>query len=102
MICGHVSLIRAYERSWLADGILVDALCLDSQKRSAESIGDTYKKYGPGRVCTAYTLSHGNNPQAYFVVDRSDKGVNLSDLINSIKVIVPRNSSVPFPSSIQD
>ena len=80
----------------LSDGILVDALCLDSPKRPGESIEDIYQKYGLKRICNSYTLFHDNNPQAYFVVDQSDRGVNLSDLINSIKVIVPQNSSVPW------
>ncbi len=80
----------------LSDGILVDALCLDPQKRNKDSIEDTYKKYGLGRVCGTYTLFHYDEPQAYFVADRSERGVNLSDFINSIKVIVPRDSSVPW------
>ena len=41
-------------------------------------------------------MFHDNDPQAYFVVDQSERGVNLSDLINSIKVIVPQNSTVPW------
>ena len=88
------NLSAAYKQ--LSDGILVDALCLDSVKRPGESIGDIYQKYGLKRICNSYTLFHDNNPQAYFVVDQSDRGVNLSDLINSIKVIVPQNSSVPW------
>ncbi len=89
-----LNLGAAYKQ--LSDGILVDALGLDSQKRTGESIGETYKKYGLSRICSSYTLFHDNNPQAYFVVDQSDRGVNLSDLINSIKVIVPQSSSVPW------
>jgi hypothetical protein len=89
-----LNLGAAYKQ--LSDGILVDALCLDSVKHTGESIEDSYKKYGLARICSSYTLFHDNNPQAYFVVDRSDRGVNLSDLINSIKVIVPQNSTVPW------
>ena len=88
------NLSAAYRQ--LSEGILVDALCLDSQKCQGESIEDSYKKYGLKRVSSSYALFHDNDPQAYFVVDQSERGVNLSDLINSIKVIVPQNSTVPW------
>lgn len=88
------SLGAAYRQ--LSEGILVDALCLDSHKHQGESIEDTYRKYGLCRNCRTYTLFHDGEHRAHFVVDRSDKGINLSDLINSIKVIVPQHSSVPW------
>jgi hypothetical protein len=87
--------LRAAYRQ-LSDGILVDAFCLDTHKSSGESIEAIYRKYGLKRMCSSYTLFHDNRPQAYFVADQSDRGINLSDLINSIKVIVPLNSSVPW------
>jgi hypothetical protein len=87
--------LRAAYRQ-LSDGILVDAFCLDTHKSPGESIEATYRKYGLKRMCSLYTLFHDNMPQAYFVADQSDRGINLSDLINSIKVIVPLHSSVPW------
>jgi hypothetical protein len=84
----------AYKR--LSEGLMVDAFCLDTPKTAGESIEDIYRKYGLKRMCSSYTLLHDNKPQAYFVADKSDRGINLSDLINSIKVIVPQTSSVPW------
>jgi hypothetical protein len=84
----------AYRR--LSGGIMVDAFCLDTPKADGESIGDMYGKYGLKRICRSYTLFQDNIPRAYFIADRSDRGVNLSDLINSIKIIVPHDSSVPW------
>ncbi len=80
----------------LSGGLMVDAFCLDVPKMPGESIEDLYEKHGLRRQCNIYTLFYDDKPQAYFVADHSDKGINLSDLINSIKVIVPHNSSVPW------
>jgi len=79
-----------------SDGILLDALCLDPGGRTGEAIDETYRKHSLGRVRSACTLFQDGSPKAYFVKDRSDRGVNLSEFINSIKVIVPKYSTVPW------
>lgn len=80
----------------LSGGIMADALCLDAPKAPGESVEDIYRKYGLKRVCKTYTLVHDNAAQAYIVADQSERGINLSELINSIKVIVPQGGSVPW------
>ncbi|HPI92830.1 MAG TPA: hypothetical protein PLT09_05975 [Deltaproteobacteria bacterium] len=79
-----------------SSGILADALCLDGPRTFGESIGVTYGKYGLQRVCRTFTILHDGVPHAYLVADRSDPGMHLSELINGIKVIVPRESSIPW------
>jgi hypothetical protein len=79
----------------ISGGLMVDSFCLDITKTAGETVEDLYKKHGLTRRCNTYTLLNGDTHQAYFIVDHSDRGINLSDLINSIKVILPLNSSVP-------
>jgi hypothetical protein len=79
----------------ISGGLMVDSFCLDITKTTGETVEDLYKKHGLTRRCNTYTLLNGDTHQAYFIVDHSDRGINLSDLINSIKVILPLNSSVP-------
>jgi hypothetical protein len=91
---GIQELKDAYKR--LSGGIMVDSFCLDERKTNGASIEEVYKSYGLKRACRSFTLLHDVTPQAYFIVDQSDRGINLSDLVNSIKVIIPRDSSVPW------
>jgi hypothetical protein len=84
----------AYKK--LSGGIMVDAFCLDKPKSAGESVEDMYARYGLKRICRVHTLLHDGVPQAYLVADQSDRGINLSELINSIKVIVPQDSAVPW------
>lgn len=77
-------------------GIMADAFCLDSHRTAGKSIEDAYGKYGFRREREVYTLTHENLPQAYLIADRSDRAITLSDLINSVKIIVPRDSTVPW------
>lgn len=77
-------------------GILMDALCLDQPETTGQSVGDVYRAYGLLRECRVSTLLHDQAPQAYLIADRSDRALNLSELINGIKIIVPRESHVPW------
>jgi hypothetical protein len=80
----------------LSAGLMVDAFCLHMPKASGGSLEDIYAKHGLKRRCNLYTLLHDNKPQAYFVADHSDKGINMSELINNMKIIVPQDSCVPW------
>lgn len=80
----------------LSSGIMLDAFCLDTPGTRGQSIEVTYARYGFHRVCRVYTLIHDGLPQAYLIMDRTDRGINLAELINGIKVIVPRDSRVPW------
>ncbi len=80
----------------ISGGIMADALCLDTSVAPGPSIEEIYREYGLTRRCTAYTLVHEGAAQAYLVADRSDRGINLAEMINAVKVIVPRHSTVPW------
>jgi len=83
---------REYKR--ISGGLMVDAFCLDAEP-SGESIENLYRRHGLMRKCNTYILKSDDRTMAYLILDRSDRGINLSDLINSIKVIVPEGSDLP-------
>jgi hypothetical protein len=66
-------------------GLLLSALDLDS---STKPLNDAYKKAGFKRDMQTFCLCHGEMPIAFFVVNQSDIGLNLSDLLNGIKIVV--------------
>ena len=87
--------LRAAYRQ-LSSGIMVDAFCLGTPRTSGQSIEELYGKYGFKRSCRVYTMVHEGLPQAYLIADRSDRSINLSELMNGIKVIMPQGSHVPW------
>ncbi len=72
MICGHVSLIMAMKgRGWPEESWWMPWVSIH---RNAQRIHRGLRiKIWPGRYAPHIRVP-GNNPQAYFVVDRSDKG----------------------------
>ena len=63
---------------------------------STGSISDLYSKYGLKRKYRAHVLKHNGKTKAYMIVDESDMGVNLSELLNSIKIIVTDKTDLPW------
>ena len=89
-----VELRSSYKK--LSGGLMVDAFCLDGEIDAAGSINDLYRKYGLKREYKAHVLKHSGMTKAYMIVDESDMGVNLSELLNSIKIIVTDNTDLPW------
>jgi hypothetical protein len=73
-------------------GLLLSALGLEI---SSESIKKSFARAGFKRDYSTYCLCHEDKQTAFFVVNQSDIKLNLSDLINGIKIIVsePANLS---------
>jgi hypothetical protein len=67
-------------------GLLFEAL--DIRGQGGESLKRTYERAGFRRDMKIYSLLHGNNLKAGLIIDQSDLGINLSELLNSVKVIV--------------
>ena len=90
--------IRELKASYkkLSGGLTVDSFCLDRKDIPQGSINDLYTKYGLKRRYGAYVLKHEGTAKAYMVVDESDMGINLSELLNSIKVIVTDDKDLPW------
>ncbi|MFC1885716.1 hypothetical protein ACFLZM_01475 [Thermodesulfobacteriota bacterium] len=79
-----------------SDGILLDALCLEKNGDNEESVEELYLKFGLMRKHVIFSLSQGNDLHAVLMVNQSSAGINLSDLLNAITVIVINSDSLPW------
>jgi hypothetical protein len=71
-------------------GLLLDILGLKNGNSSNESVENFYKTFGFIRKWKAYSLTNNKELNAVLLVDQSDFGLNLSELLNSIKIIVTK------------
>jgi hypothetical protein len=72
----------------VSGGLMVESFCLKGAAEDEEPLEETYARSNLKRSCSLAKLAHAGKTKAYFLVDQSDTGVNLSDLLNSIKVMV--------------
>lgn len=66
-------------------GLMLEAFRLDS---SLAPLGASFTKAGFNRSCKTFCLYNGSQQAAFFIVNHSDLGLNLSDLLNGIIIIV--------------
>jgi hypothetical protein len=67
---------------------MVDAFCLTPPAEDEEPLEETYARSNLKRTCSLARLTRDGRTRAYFLMDQSDSGINLSDLLNSVKVMV--------------
>jgi len=78
-------------REWYdqkSGGLLFDAFFLDKKVEGEEPIENTYERLGLHRSCSSFVLKHDGSNKVYIIVDKSDRGINLSDLLNTMKIFV--------------
>jgi len=75
-----------YEK--ISGGLLLDALGLDKENTDSECLEDVYKRLGFLRIWRIFSLTYKGEQCAVLIVDQSDLGINLSELLNCIKIIV--------------
>jgi len=80
----------------ISGGLMIDAFCLDKKRDQIYSIADLYSKYDLKRKFASFVLKAEGQPKAYFIIDESDMGVNLSELLNSIKVIITDDDGISW------
>ncbi|MGD2126225.1 MAG: hypothetical protein PVG99_09110 [Desulfobacteraceae bacterium] len=85
---------RFYSR--YSGGLLLDALSLGQRGSGHDSLEDVYGRLGLLRKCGAYALSQEERINALLIVNQSDFGFNLSELLNGIKVLVTNPENVPW------
>ncbi|MFH0976129.1 MAG: hypothetical protein V1874_10145 [Spirochaetota bacterium] len=68
-------------------GLLVKSLRPDMDFNE-EPLEKIYKKIQLTRSCNVYSLKEHNELKAVFIIDRSDIGINMSELLNCIKIII--------------
>jgi hypothetical protein len=77
------ALHEAYHRH--SQGLFIESLCLEC---SDDPLWKTYENHGLMRSCRAYALKKDGDYMAFFILERSDRGLNLSDLLNSIRIFL--------------
>ena len=77
-------------------GLLIDALGLWKENSDGESLEEVYGKLGFCRKADIYSLIHDGDPVAFMIINQSDLGLNLSELLNGIKIIVTDPERLPW------
>ena len=75
-----------YEK--LSGGILLEAMGIGTTRHDGRSLEQDYASMGLTRKTDTFSLKHNGELKAVFIIDQSDVGLNLSDLLNSIKVLI--------------
>jgi len=77
-------------------GLLLDVLKLGGGNSCDEPLEKVYARQDLIRKSTAYSLRFKNRLQAAMIVNQSDLGLNLSELLNGIKIIVTDSRELPW------
>jgi len=64
---------------------------------AAEALSTIFQRCGFHRNVRVLALKRNNTLHALFVLDESDIGLNLSELLNSVKILVVRPAETPWP-----
>ena len=82
--------------SHCSGGLLLDAFGLAQEDSGGESLEEVYSRLGFLRNRTAYSLTHKDDLNAVLIVNRSSLGINLSELLNGITVLVTNSEDLPW------
>ena len=69
-------------------GLLLDAFSLNQEKRDTNTLEKDFERQGFYRKIEVYALKHHDELHAILIVNQSDLGINLSELTNSIQVLI--------------
>ena len=87
-------LMRFYNHS--SGGLLLEAMGINQEKSNGKSLEAIYNRLGFLRTRYAYSLSFEGEIYAVLIVEQSDLGINLSELLSGIKVIVINPKELPW------
>ena len=76
-------------------GLMLDAFHVGTLEKGTEPLRRIYERLGFNREMNVLSLLYENQLKAVFIVDRSDLGINLSELLNSIKIMVIDSDNLP-------
>jgi len=77
-------------------GLLIETLGLGNGSKEYDSLEAVYSKQGFVRKMKTYSLIRDGDPVAFFIMNQSDVGFNLSELLNGIKIIITDSENVPW------
>lgn len=91
----HLPALERFYRN-TSQGLLLDVLRLGHADDQDEPVEQTYQQHGFLRSWSVHSLLKEDELKAVLIVNRSDLGVNLSELLNSIKIIVTDSAGLPW------
>jgi len=77
-------------------GLLLAALGLEQEHPNDQTLEEIYRSRGLVRKWGIYCLTHGDTLKAVLIVNRSNLGFNLSELLNCIKILVTDAEELPW------
>jgi hypothetical protein len=77
-------------------GLLFESFGLGRKSAKEESLKKTCSRLGFTRDWMIYSLSYKGDLKAVFIVDHSDLGINLSELLNCMKILITDPDSLPW------
>lgn len=77
-------------------GLMIDALGLNQKDSGDESIEEVFGRLGFLRKRDVYALNHKGDLNAVMIADQSEQGMNLSELLNSIKILITNSEGLPW------
>jgi hypothetical protein len=77
-------------------GLLLDAMGLRHTGAGQDSFEEVYRNLGLTRTRQTYSLKSSGTLTALLIVNHSDLGFNLSELLNGIKVLVSNSKVLPW------
>ncbi|MDI6726103.1 MAG: PilZ domain-containing protein [Smithellaceae bacterium] len=80
----------------ISGGLLLEALSLRKANEKSSSLEAAYREAGLLRRCRVHTLCHSGKPIAFLILDHAEPGINLSELLNCVKVIVLEPDQLPW------
>ncbi len=78
-------------------GLYLDVLRLGQSGEESQPLEEVYQRHGFLRQWRVYALAHEQTLKAVFIVNHSSAGLNLSELLNSIQIIVTDPNAMPWP-----
>lgn len=85
---------RSYKR--YSGGLLLSALEIGEENPGSKSLEEVFAGAGLRRKIDTYSLTYKDNLCAVLIVDQSDLGFNLSELLNGIKIVVTNPEDLPW------
>jgi len=77
-------------------GLLLDAMGLRHTDPTEHPVEELYRDLGLKRTWRTYSLKSNGKLHALLVVNHSDLGFNLSELLNGIKVLIANQKALPW------
>jgi hypothetical protein len=77
-------------------GLLLNILDSGESNTGDETLENVFERLGFLRRCRYYSLIYQGHLKAIFIVDQSDLAINMSNLLNCIKVLITDPSGLPL------